>query len=334
MGEMDTPELPALRSAQRVIGMAVTELTARLDNLNENFQLAVDTILKCDGRLIVMGVGKSGHIARKLAATFASTGTPALFVHPTEAMHGDLGMITANDTILALSQSGESDELRALLPILKGRANAIVALTGGLTSTLARAATVTVSTAVQNEACPHNLAPTTSTTVALTLGDALAVAVMEARGFSRSDYAAVHPAGSLGRRLILTVHDLMRTGDEIAVLSGDATLGDAIASITRARAGLACVIDSVGRLIGVLTDGDIRRAFLTLGPNAWAGQIEAMMTASPATIHGNKLAFDTLVSFERGTTRIGDIPVLDDDGHPIGVLALKDLVTNGIIPHD
>jgi arabinose-5-phosphate isomerase len=334
MGEMETPELPALRSAQRVIGMAITELTTRLDNLNENFQLAVDTILKCDGRLIVMGVGKSGHIARKLAATFASTGTPASFVHPTEAMHGDLGMITAQDTILALSQSGESDELRALLPILRGKTNAIVALTGGLTSTLAKAATVTVSTAVQTEACPHNLAPTTSTTVALTIGDALAVAVMEARGFSRSDYAAVHPAGSLGRRLILTVHDLMRTGDEIAVLGGDATLGDAIASITRARAGLACVIDSAGRLIGVLTDGDIRRAFLTLGPNAWAGQIEAMMTASPATISGNKLAFDTLVSFERGTTRIGDIPVLDDDGYPIGVLALKDLVTNGIIPHD
>lgn len=334
MGVMDTPDLPAIRSAQRVIGMAVTELAARLENLDEHFQLAVDTILKCDGRLIVMGVGKSGHIARKLAATFASTGTPASFVHPTEAMHGDLGMITANDTILALSQSGESDELRALLPILKGKANAIVALTGGLTSTLAKAATVTVSTAVQNEACPHNLAPTTSTTVALTLGDALAVAVMEARGFTRADYAAVHPAGSLGRRLILTVHDLMRTGDEIAVLGGDATLGDAIASITRARAGLACVVDTAGRLIGVLTDGDIRRAFLTLGPNAWAGQIVTMMTANPATIRGNKLAFDTLVSFERGTTRIGDIPVLNDDGYPIGVLALKDLVTNGIIPHD
>lgn len=331
---METPELPALRSAQRVIRMAISELTSRLDNLDENFQLAVDTILKCDGRLIVIGVGKSGHIARKLAATFASTGTPASFVHPTEAMHGDLGMITANDTILALSQSGESDELRALLPILRGNTSAIIALTGGLTSTLAKAATVTVSTAIQTEACPHNLAPTTSTTVAMTIGDALAVAVMEARGFSRSDYAAVHPAGSLGRRLILTVHDLMRTGDEIAVLGGDATLGDAIASITRARAGLACVVDTDGRLIGVLTDGDIRRAFLTHGPNAWASQIEAMMTASPAKISGNKLAFDTLVSFERGTTRIGDIPVLDDDGHPIGVLALKDLVTNGIIPHD
>lgn len=334
MGEMDTPDLPALRSAKRVIGMAVTELAAHLDNLNDDFQLAVDTILKCDGRLIVMGVGKSGHVGRKLAATFASTGTPAAFVHPTEAMHGDLGMITAHDMVLALSQSGESDELRSLLPILKGKTNAIVALTGGLTSTLAKAATVTISTAVQNEACPHNLAPTTSTTVALTIGDALAVAVMEARGFTRADYAAVHPAGSLGRRLILTVHDLMRTGDDMAVLGGEASLGDAIASITKARAGLACVIDSSGRLIGVLTDGDIRRAFLTLGPNAWAGQIATMMTASPVTIRENKLAFDTLVSFERGKTRIGDLPVLDKDDHPIGVLALKDLVSNGIIPHD
>jgi len=331
---MDIPEMPALRSAKRVIEMAVSELTKRLEMLDENFQLAVNTILECDGRLIVMGVGKSGHIAKKLAATFASTGTPALFVHPTEAMHGDLGMITAKDTILALSQSGESDELRALLPILRGKTTAIIALTGGLTSSLAKAATVTVSTSVQSEACPHNLAPSTSTTVALTLGDALAISVMEARGFSRSDYAAVHPAGSLGRRLILTVHDLMRTGDEIAVVRCDATLGDAIAAITRARAGLACVIDTEGLLIGVLTDGDIRRVFLTLGPNAWTGQIETMMTTSPATISGNKLAFDTLVSFERGSTRIGDIPVLDSDGHPIGVLALKDLVTNGIISHD
>lgn len=330
---MDTLESPAIRSAARVIGMAVSELAARLDQLDENFQLAVDLIHQCDGRLIVMGVGKSGHIARKLAATFSSTGTPAQFVHPTEAMHGDLGMITSKDTILVLSQSGESDELRALLPILRSKTSDIVALTGGLTSTLAKAAAVTLSTAVQSEACPHNLAPTTSTTVALTLGDALAIAVMEARGFTRSDYAAVHPAGSLGRRLILTVHDLMRTGDDIAVLGGDATLGDAIASITTARAGLACVIDNDGRLTGVLTDGDIRRAFLTHGPNAWAGQIQAMMTTNPMTIVGNKLAFDTLLSFEQGTTRIGDIPVLDDDGHPIGVLALKDLVSNGIIPH-
>lgn len=334
MGEMDTPDSPAIQSAQRVIGMAVTELTHHLDNLSENFQLAVDTICGCNGRLIVMGVGKSGHIARKLAATFASTGTPALFVHPTEAMHGDLGMITVHDTVLALSQSGESDELRAILPILKGKVAAIIALTGGAMSTLSKAATVTISTAVQYEACPHNLAPTTSTTVALTIGDALAVAVMEAKGFSRSDYAAVHPAGSLGRRLVMTVHDLMRTGDEIAVLEDHASLGDAIASITRARAGLACVVDTNGRLAGVLTDGDIRRAFLTRGPEAWTGQVGSMMTSNPATITGNKLAYDTLVSFERGTTRIGDIPVLNDDGHPIGVLALKDLVSNGIIPHE
>lgn len=334
MGEMDTPELPALRSAARVIGLAVSELSARLDDLNDNFQIAVDTILSCNGRLIVMGVGKSGHVGRKLAATFASTGTPALFVHPTEAMHGDLGMITQGDTVLALSQSGESDELRSLLPILKGKTKAIIALTGGATSTLSKYSTVTLSTAVSQEACPHNLAPTTSTTVALTIGDALAVAVMEARGFTRTEYAAVHPAGSLGRRLLLSARDLMRTGDDIAVLTGTATLGDAIASITRARAGMACVVNQSGCLIGVLTDGDIRRAFLTFGPNAWTGQIDAMMTANPATILGNPLAYDTLVAFERGDTRIGDIPVLDDDNHPIGVLALKDLVSNGIIPNE
>lgn len=331
---MDTPDLPATRSAQRVIGMAVDALTARMNDLTTDFQLAVDTIAQSDGRLIVMGVGKSGHIARKLAATFASTGTPAMFVHPTEAMHGDLGMISQGDTILALSQSGESDELRTLLPILRSRAKSIVALTGGMMSTLARAATVTICTSVDKEACPHNLAPTTSTTVALTIGDALAIAVMEARGFSRSEYAAVHPAGSLGRRLFLKVHDLMRSGDDIAILAGTATLGDAIASITKARAGLACVVDQTGKLIGVLTDGDIRRAFLTFGPNAWSESIEAMMTTNPATISGNPLAYDTLVAFERGVTRIGDIPVLAEGGRLIGVLALKDLVSNGIIPHE
>jgi arabinose-5-phosphate isomerase len=331
---METPNLPAARSGQRVLRMAIDALTARLNDLDTNFQAAVDSIIRTDGRLIVMGVGKSGHIARKLAATFASTGTPALFVHPTEAMHGDLGMIMQGDTVLALSQSGESDELRALLPMIRSRAKCIIALTGGMMSTLAKSATVTICTTVDQEACPHNLAPTTSTTVALTIGDALAIAVMEARGFTRAEYASVHPAGSLGRRLFLTVHDLMRTGNDIAILSGTATLGDAIAAITKARAGLACVTDLTGKLIGVLTDGDIRRAFLTSGPDAWSKGIEAMMTSNPATISGNPLAYDTLVAFERGDTRIGDIPVLSNDGHPIGVLALKDLVTNGIVPHE
>jgi arabinose-5-phosphate isomerase len=314
--------------------MAIDALRLRMNDISPDFQVAVETIINSDGRLIVMGVGKSGHIARKLAATFASTGTQALFVHPTEAMHGDLGMITASDTVLAISQSGESDELRVLLPVIRNRAKSIIALTGGLMSTLAKAASVTISTNIDQEACPHNLAPTTSTTVALTIGDALAIAVMEARGFTREEYAAVHPAGSLGRRLVMTVHDLMRIGPDIAILPGTSTLGDAIATITKARAGLACVINETGNLIGVLTDGDIRRAFLTFGPNAWSEAIQSMMTTSPATILGNPLAYDTLVAFERGVTRIGDIPVLDVDAKPIGVLALKDLVSNGIIPHE
>jgi len=331
---INTPELPAVGTAKRVIGMAIDALRLRMNDISPDFQVAVDTIINSDGRLIVMGVGKSGHIARKLAATFASTGTQALFVHPTEAMHGDLGMITASDTVLAISQSGESDELRVLLPVIRNRAKSIIALTGGLMSTLAKAASVTISTNIDQEACPHNLAPTTSTTVALTIGDALAIAVMEARGFTREEYAAVHPAGSLGRRLVMTVHDLMRIGPDIAILPGTSTLGDAIATITKARAGLACVINETGNLIGVLTDGDIRRAFLTFGPNAWSEAIQSMMTTSPATILGNPLAYDTLVAFERGVTRIGDIPVLDVDAKPIGVLALKDLVSNGIIPHE
>lgn len=330
----DTPELPAIRAAKRVIGMAIDALSTRMNDISPEFQVAVDTIVNSDGRLIVMGVGKSGHIARKLAATFASTGTPALFVHPTEAMHGDLGMIGTSDIVLAISQSGESDELRVLLPVVRNRAKSIIALTGGMMSTLAKAASVTINTNIDQEACPHNLAPTTSTTVALTIGDALAIAVMEARGFSREQYAAVHPAGSLGRRLVLTVHDLMRNGNDIAILPGTSTLGDAIAAITKARSGLACITNETGILMGVLTDGDIRRGFLTFGPNAWSEAIQSMMTTRPATISGNPLAYDTLVAFERGVTRIGDIPVLDDNAKPIGVLALKDLVSNGIIPHE
>lgn len=318
--------------AQRVIQLAIDSLTEHLVN-GTDLEPAKQQVLSTQGRLIVMGVGKSGHIARKLASTFASTGTTAAYIHPTEAMHGDLGMVTKADTILALSQSGESDELTALLPMLRSRAAGIIAMTGNASSSLANSADIVIDTAVSREACPHNLAPTTSTLVALALGDALAISVMEARQFSRQDYAQLHPAGSLGRRLMLTVNDIMRSGDDVAVVNCTTTVGEVIEVITRARAGLACVVDATGVLVGVLSDGDIRRIFLKLGPSAWTSPVDGAMCKTPATIVGNPLAYDTLIVFELGPSPIGDIPVVDGAGHPLGVLTLKDLIRSGIVPH-
>lgn len=318
--------------AQRVIQLAIDALTDHLLN-GTDLEQAKQQVLSTQGRLIVMGVGKSGHIARKLASTFASTGTTAMYIHPTEALHGDLGMVTKMDTILALSQSGESDELTALLPMLRRRAAGIIAMTGNAASSLAKSADTVIYTAVTREACPHNLAPTTSTVVALTIGDALAISVMEARKFSRQDYAQVHPAGSLGRRLMLRVNDVMRSADDVAIVKCTTTVGEVIEVITRARAGLACVVDTAGVLVGVLSDGDIRRIFLKLGPSAWTSTVDGAMGKTPATITGNPLAYDARIAFELGPSPIGDIPVVDPDGRPVGVLTLKDLIRSGIVPY-
>ncbi len=308
---------------------AIAHLAARLD---DRFDQVVELLRECHGKVVVTGMGKSGHIGRKMAATLASTGTPAFFLHPAEAMHGDLGMASAGDVALVLSHSGESDELRGLLPALRRRVAHVVAITGNQASTLAKAADFVLLTSVDREACPHNLAPTTSTTVMLALGDALAVAVMEERGFGTDDYARLHPAGSLGRRLLLRVSDIMRSGSEIAVVERETTVHETLTAVTRAGAGLACVVDADGRLCGVLSDGDSRRLFVNQGLESWNSPVGGVMTESPRTIIGDPLAADTLSDFENGPLRFGDLPVLDTDGRPVGVLALKDLIRAGIVP--
>lgn len=308
---------------------AIANLASRLD---ETFDHVVDLLRECPGKVVVTGMGKSGHIGRKMAATLASTGTPAFFLHPAEAMHGDLGMASPGDVALVLSNSGESDELRGLLPALRRRVSHLIAITGNPLSTLANAADWVLNTTVEREACPHNLAPTTSTTVMLALGDALAVAIMEQRGFQTEDYARLHPAGSLGRRLLLRVSDIMRRGTDMAIVDRRTTVHETLTAVTKAGAGLACVVETDGRLCGVLSDGDSRRLFVNQGLEAWNSPVGEVMTRSPRTICGDPLAAETLSDFENGPLRFGDLPVLDDKGRPVGVLALKDLIRAGIVP--
>ena len=290
---VNTPAPPenALASGRRTLTEAADALRRLADRLHEPFAVAVQTLLECEGRVVVCGMGKSGLIGRKIASTLASTGTPAFFLHPAEALHGDLGMIAAGqDVVLALSYSGETDELRAILPAVKRRARAIVAVTGNRESSLARAADMCVDASVPKEACPHNLAPTTSTTAMLALGDALALAVMEARNFSRADYALLHPAGSLGRRLLLTVGDVMRTADALAIVGETATLADALFAITKAGAGAACVTGADGTLSGILTDGDIRRFLLRVGDTALRQSVADAMTRTAHVTAPDKIS--------------------------------------------
>jgi KpsF/GutQ family protein len=328
-GAADDP-LEAARRVLREEADALRTLAGRLDGA---FTEAVARVLACPGRVVVTGMGKSGIVGRKIVATLASTGTPALFLHPAEAVHGDLGMATEADVALALSYSGETDELLAILPALKRRVRSLVAITGGVRSTLARYADVVLDVSVPKEACPLNLAPTTSTTAMMALGDALAVAAMEARGFGSADYALLHPAGALGRRLLLRVRDVMRTGDALAVVGERASLHDALFAITRANAGAACVVDDAGVLSGILTDGDTRRFLTASASNSLQDPVGEAMTRGPRVATADQLAVEALERFERSgeRVRVGEVPVVSEDGRPIGMLTLKDLVRAGIV---
>ncbi len=307
-------------------GEAVLALCNRLDS---SFAQAVEMVLGCKGRLVVTGMGKSGAIGRKLAGTFSSTGTPSLFLHPAEGIHGDLGMVTDADVVLALSNSGESTEIANILPAI-GRIGAkLIAMVGRPGSTLGSCADVILDTSVECEACPLGLAPTTSTTVQLALGDALALAVMEARRFTREDYALFHPGGALGRKLLLRVTDIMRSGNEMAVVKGDVMLRDVLFVITRAGAGAACVVDDGGKLIGIITDGDVRRALLQ-DEKALSKVASEVMVSGPRTIGPDRLATEGLRMMEAPPKQIGEMPVVED-GKPVGMLMLKDLVAAGIV---
>ena len=305
---------------------AVSRLAERLDR--EEFERAVSLILNCKGRVVVTGIGKSGAIGRKIAATFASTGTPSLFLHPAEGVHGDLGMVTEEDVVLALSHSGETEEVLGILPVLKRIGARIIALTGRANSTLAKQADIVLLVEVDREACPLNLTPTSSTTAMLALGDALAIAVMSQKRFTKEDFAKFHPGGTLGRRLLLRVRDIMRTGDRMAVIGEEMAVREALFAITKAQAGATHVVDRRGRLVGIVTDGDLRRAIMR-DEKVLSRPVREIMTKNPITIGPDRLAAEALrLMRER---QIDDLPVVDEEGRPVGMLDVQDLLSAGLV---
>lgn len=317
-----------LQAARAVLRLEAAAVAALADRVDEPFVRAVELLLRARGRVVVTGMGKSGAIARKSAATLASTGTPAFYLHPAEGVHGDLGMVTPEDVVVILSYSGETDEILAILPVLKRLGVRIVCLTGNLRSTLAENADVALDVSVEREACPLNLAPTTSTTAMLALMDALAVAAMQVRRFTPEDFALFHPAGALGRRLLLRVRDLMRTGDRMALCPPHASVRDALFTITRAQAGSVFVVDDTGRFLGLLTDGDIRRLLLA-DESALRRRVDEALNTRPRTIGPDRLVSEALQLMEQPPP-CGELPVLDETGRPIGVLNLQDAARAGI----
>jgi arabinose-5-phosphate isomerase len=316
-------------SGRRVFGIEADGLHAVAARIDGAFTAACRLLLDCRGRVVCIGMGKSGHVARKIAATFASTGTPAFYVHPGEAGHGDLGMITDADVVLALSNSGETDELLMLLPVLKRQGNPLVAMTGRAASTLARESDVHLDVSVPAEACPLALAPTSSTTAALVLGDALAVALLEARGFTADDFARSHPAGALGRRLLLHITDVMHGGDEVPRVSAGATLSEALVEMSRKRLGMTAVVDGDNRLLGLYTDGDLRRTLDDAAIDLRNTRIDAVMTRSPKTIGSDALAVEAAQLME--AHQVNALLVVDDARRVVGALNIHDLLRARVV---
>jgi len=319
----------ALKLAREVLATEANAIVALSARLGEPFVAAVALMLQCRGRVVVSGIGKSGHIARKLAATLASTGTPAFFVHPAEASHGDLGMITPHDVVIMLSNSGETDELLLLTPHLKRQGAKLIALTGNEQSSLAQAADVHLDAAVDVEACPLGLAPTASTTAALALGDALALALLDARGFSIDDFARSHPGGVLGRRLLTHVRDVMRSGGELPIVDSEASLGQAVVEMSGKGMGMTVIIDADGRIAGIFTDGDLRRC-LDRVRDMGAVRVTDVMTRSPRTIGPDRLAIDCVELMET-LPKVTQLLVADERGMLVGALHLHDLFRARIV---
>ena len=315
-------------SGRRVFEIERDALAAVADRLGDAFSQACQLVLESRGRVVATGMGKSGHVARKIAATLASTGTPAFYVHPGEAGHGDLGMITEADVVLALSYSGESDELLMLLPVLKRQGNRLIAMTGRPGSSLALAADVHLDVSVPAEACPLALAPTSSTTASLAMGDALAVALLDARGFTADDFARSHPAGSLGRRLLLHITDVMHSGDELPQVGEEASLSEALVEMSRKRLGMTAVVDAGQRLVGLFTDGDLRRA-LDSDLDVRSARIVDVMTRTPRTIGADQLAVEAARVME--TQQINGLIVVDDAGRAVGALNIHDLLRARVV---
>ena len=318
----------ALQLARETLDIEAEALMGLKSRLDARFSEAVQMMLNVKGRVVVTGMGKSGHIGRKIAATLASTGTPAMFVHPAEASHGDLGMIKLVDVVLGISNSGESDELVAILPVLKRQGVPLIAMTGGLSSSLARHADVVLDTSVEKEACPLNLAPTASTTAQLAMGDALAVALLDARGFKPEDFARSHPGGSLGRKLLTHVSDVMRQGDEVPRVGPDTGFSDLMREMSSKGLGASSVVDTDGRVLGVFTDGDLRR-LIEKGADLRGLKARDVMHAQPRTIAAEALAVEAAEMME--LHRITSILVVDEAGRLCGAINTNDLMRAKVI---
>ncbi len=316
-------------SGRRVIEIEARGLDAVAARIDGAFSDACRLILAAQGRVVCIGMGKSGHVARKIAATFASTGTPSFYVHPGEAGHGDLGMITDADIVLALSYSGETEELLMLLPVLGRQGNKLIAMTGKPQSTLARESDVHLDVSVPAEACPLDLAPTSSSTAALAMGDALAVALLESRGFTAEDFARSHPAGSLGRRLLLHIRDVMHHGDDVPKVRETATLSEALVEMSRKRLGMTAVVDGEGRLLGLYTDGDLRRSLDDAAIDMRSTRIADVMTRAPKTIRAEQLAVEAAQLME--THQINALLVVDGERRVVGALNIHDLLRARVV---
>lgn len=320
---------------QRYIEFALKAITIERDaidalktRINEDFVRACETMMACKGRVVVTGMGKSGHIGNKIAATLASTGTPSFFVHPGEASHGDLGMITSQDVVLAISNSGNTAEVLTILPLIKRMGAPLISMTGNSESILAREAVANLDVSVALEACPLGLAPTSSTTATLVMGDALAVALLEARGFSAEDFAFSHPGGTLGRRLLLRVSDIMHTGDRIPRVSPQTTLGGALLEISQKGLGMTTIVDTSGQMLGLFTDGDLRRT-LDRAIDIHNTPIADVMTRNGKTIHDDQLAAEALNIMEE--LKINALPVINRRGELTGAINMHDLLRAGVI---
>ena len=320
-----------LEQARQVLRMEAEAVLEQVERIDEHFKAAVEMIMACPGRTVITGMGKSGIIGRKMAATLASTGTPSFYLHPAEGIHGDLGMVTEGDVVIALSNSGETGEVLHILPSLRRIGAKLIAMVGNTNSTLAKNSDIVLNVGVRREACPLGLAPTSSTTAALAYGDALALALLSKRKFTASQFAVFHPGGSLGRKLLLTVEDIMHSGTENPLVKADISVQDALFVITDKGLGAVSVVDDDNKMLGVLTDGDIRRG-LSKGVDFLKRPVTELMTASPKTITKEKLAAQALHIMESNRPKpITVLPVVDAENHVIGLLHMTDLVRQGVV---
>jgi len=321
-------KINAIKRGKEVLDMEARAILALKSRVGQEFKSALDLILRSKGRVVVSGMGKTGIIAQKFSATLASTGTPSLFLHLAEASHGDLGKVTEDDVVIVLSNSGSTTEVKQLLPFLKKIGSKIIALTGNIDSPLAKYSDVVLDVSVKKEACPLNLAPTSSTTAALAMADALAVCLLEIKGFKEKDFALFHPGGVLGKRLLLKVEDIMRVGKSNPVVDENKTVSEVIFKITQARAGAAIIINSKGKLSGIFTDGDLRRHLAT-DANLPQRKIKDVMTKNPMVLKKDRLAAEALHLLE--ARKIDEVPVVDSDNRPVGLLDVQDILRAGII---